>query len=337
MNVLEVKNLQVLFHTVLGTATAVRNLNFCVKEGEILGIVGESGSGKSVTSLAIMGLLDEKAADISQGEIWFDGKNLLELNEKEFCKIRGKDMTMVFQEPAMALNPVKKVKKQLQEVYRIHTPNKVNKSTEELVELLKKLNISDAELVLNKYPFELSGGIKQRIMIAMAMISKPKLLIADEPTTALDVTTQSEILDLLKSIQKETNCAIILITHDLGVIAEMADRVMVMYRGELVEESESSEFFKRPRHPYSQDLMKARPEFFSGKFYSIAGSIPNAYQPMKGCGYCGRCIYEEEICRTKDVPLFRLDDKTQVRCCRITKERAEDEARNTIDKDRTFM
>lgn len=331
MSVLEVKNLQVLFHTVLGTATAVRDVNFSIEEGEILGIVGESGSGKSVTSLAVMGLLDEKTAEVSQGEIWFGEKNLLELTDKEFCKIRGKDIAMVFQEPAMALNPVKKVKKQLQEVYRIHMPDKEKNSTEELIGLLKKLNISDAEHVLNKYPFELSGGIKQRIMIAMAMLSKPKILIADEPTTALDVTTQSEILDLLKTLQKETNCAIILITHDLGVIAEMADRVLVMYRGEIVEQNDIHEFFQNPKHPYSQDLMKARPEYFDGRFYSIPGTIPNAYKSMNGCGYCERCEYETEECRCNHPELIQLKNSIQVRCHRVKNERIENETRSTAD------
>lgn len=321
MSVLEVKNLEVKFRTVLGTATAVRNLSFSVEEGEVLGIVGESGSGKSVTSLAIMGLLDEQTAEISSGEILFDGKNLLQLSEKEFCKIRGKDLTMVFQEPAMALNPVKKVKKQLQEIYRIHMPLKMKTSEEELTELLNQLNIPDAVHVLSKYPFELSGGIKQRIMIAMAMISKPKLLIADEPTTALDVTTQSEILDLLKIIQKETGCAIILITHDLGVIAEMADRVLVMYRGQMVEQNEIHNFFQNPRHPYSQDLMKARPENFDGSYYSIPGMIPNAYQPMQGCGYCSRCEYETEECRIHPQELIALNQNMQVRCHKVVNER----------------
>lgn len=331
MSVLEVKNLQVQFHTILGTATATRDLSFTVNEGEILGIVGESGSGKSVTSLAVMGLLDEQTAEVANGEIWFDGRNLLKLTEKELCRIRGKDLTMIFQEPAMALNPVKKVKKQLQEVYDIHASRKEKKTNEELAELLRKLNISDAEHVLNKYPFELSGGIKQRIMIAMAIISNPKLLIADEPTTALDVTTQSEILDLLKTIQKETNCAIILITHDLGVIAEMADRVLVMYRGQIVEENEVHGFFEDPKHPYSRDLMKARPELFCGEFYSIPGTIPNAYQPMEGCGYCGRCEYETEECRQMEPALEEIQEQIRVRCLKAAKERSEDGTRNTID------
>lgn len=320
MNILEVEHLQVCFHTAVGTAKAVRDLSFSLREGEVLGIVGESGSGKSVTSLAIMGLLDEQKAKITSGEIRFGGKDLLQLSDKEFCRIRGKDIAMIFQEPAMALNPIQKVKKQLKEVYREHMPEQIKDSEQQILQLLQKLNIADAKHVMNKYPFELSGGIKQRIMIAMAMISKPKLLIADEPTTALDVTTQSEILELLKMMQKETKCAVILITHDLGVIAEMADRVMVMYRGQAVEESEIEEFFHEPKHPYSEDLLKARPEYFDGRFHSISGTIPNAYQEILGCGYCGRCPYEMKKCQSSQLPLITLNEKTKVRCHKYTHE-----------------
>lgn len=311
---LEVEHLQVIFHTAVGTANAVRDLSFSLKEGEVLGIVGESGSGKSVTSLAIMGLLDEQKAEIVSGAIKFEGKDLLQLNDSKLCRIRGNDIAMIFQEPAMALNPIQKVKKQLREVYKEHMPDQIKDADSEILELLQKLNIADAEHVMNKYPFELSGGIKQRIMIAMAMISKPKLLIADEPTTALDVTTQSEILELLKMMQKETKCAVILITHDLGVIAEMADRVMVMYRGQAVEESEVITFFNEAKHPYSEDLLKARPEYFNGRFNSIAGTIPNAYQEIQGCGYCGRCQYEVEECKHMHLDLISIDEHTKVRC-----------------------
>lgn len=321
MSLLEVNNLQVLFHTAAGTATAVRDLSFSLNEGEVLGIVGESGSGKSVTSLAIMGLLDEQKAEIAEGEILFDGQNLLAMSDKEICKLRGKDLTMIFQEPAMALNPVQKVRKQLQEVYKIHMPGKRQNSEEEITNLLKELNISDVEHVLNKYPFELSGGIKQRIMIAMAMLSKPRLLIADEPTTALDVTTQSEILELLKRMQSETKCALIIITHDLGVIAELADRVIVMYRGQMQEENEVNAFFSDAKHPYSRDLLKARPEYYDGEFYSIPGAIPNAYQTMKGCGYCGRCREEMEICSSGMPLLIETEDHSKVRCHKYTEGR----------------
>lgn len=317
MDLLEVKNLQVCFHTAIGTATAVRNVSFSVKEGEVLGIVGESGSGKSVTSLAVLGLLDKgKNVDIS-GEIIYQGKNLLELSEKEMCKIRGKELSMIFQEPGMALNPVKKVETQLKEVYKIHMPEKLSQADDDMLRLLEKLNIPDAQQVLKKYPFELSGGIKQRIMIAMAMISNPKVLIADEPTTALDVTTQAEILELLNTIKKETNCAIILITHDLGVIAELADKIVVMYRGEIVEKNEIKDFYQEPLHPYSMDLLKARPRNFNGTFYSIPGTIPNAYQKKEGCGYCERCVYATDACKERTPDLQAMKEEGWVRCHRF--------------------
>lgn len=324
---LEVQHLSVEFQTILGTAKAVRDLSFTVDEGEVVGIVGESGSGKSVTSLTIMGLLDEKSARISSGEILFEGKNLLQLPEKELCKIRGAEITMVFQEPAMALNPVIKIEKQLKEIYKIHNPEKVKTCHEELVRLLEKLKIPDAEEVLKKYPFQLSGGMKQRIMIAMAVLGKPKLLIADEPTTALDVTMQAEILELMKLMKKETGCAVILITHDLGVVAEMADKVIVMYRGQLVEERKSKDFYQAARHPYSQDLLEARPEKFTGRFWSIPGSIPNAYTAMESCGYCGRCRKETEECHGQIPELISFEDGSRVRCikCCVQKEKSGEE------------
>lgn len=313
-NLLEVKHLSVEFQTVLGKAEAVRDLSFSINSGEVVGIVGESGSGKSVTSLTIMGLLDNNNATVANGEILFEGKDLLKMSEKELCKIRGDKITMVFQEPAMALNPVIKIEKQLKEIYKIHQPEKVKKCHDELVSLLEELKIPDAEEVLNKYPFQLSGGMKQRIMIAMAVLGKPKLLIADEPTTALDVTMQSEILELLKLMKKETGCAVILITHDLGVVAEMADRVIVMYRGQLVEERNINEFYHSAKHPYSKDLLNARPEKFDGKFWSIPGSIPNAYTPLVGCGYCERCREKTSKCHESIPELTTFRDQSKVRC-----------------------
>lgn len=325
---LEVKKLSIEFQTVLGTARAVRNLSFTVNEGEVVGIVGESGSGKSVTSLAIMGLLDQKNAKISSGEILFEGKDLLRLPEKELCRLRGAKITMVFQEPAMALNPVVKVEKQLKEIHKIHNPEKVKTCHKELIALLEKLKLPDAEEVLKKYPFQLSGGMKQRIMIAMAVLGKPKLLIADEPTTALDVTMQAEILELIRLMKKETGCAVILITHDLGVVAEMADRVIVMYRGQLVEERASKDFYHKARHPYSRDLLEARPEKFTGRFWSIPGSIPNAYAAMEGCGYCGRCREETEECRRQIPGITTFEDGSRVRCISycLRKEKTDEEA-----------
>lgn len=313
MKLLEVKDLEVVFHTIMGEAEAVRGIHFSVDRGEILGIVGESGSGKSVTSLAIMGLLQRQTSEVRNGQILFDGQDLLKMTEKELCRLRGKRIAMVFQEPASALNPVVKIEKQLAEVFKLHDPVRAKNCRHELVELLEKLNIPDAKDVLKKYPFELSGGMKQRIMIAMAMLCKPDLLIADEPTTALDVTTQAEILDLLKLVQKETNCAIIFITHDLGVIAEMAQRVVVMYRGKIMEDSEVNAFFQSAKHPYSQDLLGTRPENFNGRFTSIEGNIPSAYEKLVGCPYCERCRSAEKCCATLP-PNMEICDGSRVYC-----------------------
>ncbi|MGM9663014.1 MAG: ABC transporter ATP-binding protein [Oscillospiraceae bacterium] len=315
MKLLEVKNLEVTFHTLMGEVEAVRGINFEVDRGEILGIVGESGSGKSVTLLTIMGLLQRQKANVRNGEIFFDGQDLLKMQEKELCTLRGKRLAMVFQEPASALNPVVKVEKQLREVYKLHEPAKAKNCSRELEELLEKLNIPDARDVLQKYPFELSGGMKQRIMIAMAMLCKPDLLLADEPTTALDVTTQSEILNLLKLVQKETNCAIILVTHDLGVIAEMAKRVVVMYRGKIMEMGEAEAFFRGARHPYSQDLLNTRPEYFSGRFVSIEGNIPSAHEKLVGCPYYGRCRQAEDRCAARAPEMVSCDGGS-VYCCK---------------------
>ena len=315
MKLLEVRDLNVVFHTILGEAEAVRDISFSVDRGEVLGIVGESGSGKSVTSLAIMGLLQRGKADIRRGTVLFDGQDLLTLPEKKLCQLRGNRMAMIFQEPASALNPVVRIEKQLSEVYKLHQPAKVKTCRPELVALLKRLNIPDAEDVLRKYPFELSGGMKQRIMIAMAVLCRPDLLIADEPTTALDVTTQAEILELLRLVQKETNCAIILITHDLGVIAEMARRVIVMYRGKILEECQAEAFFRAARHPYSRDLLNTRPEYFSGRFTSIEGSIPSAYEKLTGCPYYGRCRQAEERCAVQ-APAYTVYDDGRVYCHR---------------------
>ena len=319
MSILKVKDLRVSFDTVLGRADAVRGVSFSVNPGETLGIVGESGSGKSVTSLAVMGLLDRQRAKIDSGEILFHDQNLLAWNEKQLCKLRGSKMSMIFQEPMTALDPVVRVYRQLREVYCIHVPEKKNSCRSELRALLEKLNIPDADAVLDKYPFELSGGMKQRVMIAMAMICRPELLIADEPTTALDVTTQAEILRLLQKLQKETGCAILLITHDLGVIANMADRVAVMYRGKIVETAPVLEFFDHARHPYAQDLLAARPEHFDGRFRAIPGAVPSVYREIPGCAYRERCSRAMDYCGEGTPPETHCSPEHTV-CCRLYEE-----------------
>ena len=319
MSVLEVKDLKVSFHTVMGKVEAVKGVDLQVNSGEVLGIVGESGSGKSVTSLAIMGLINSQSGMVESGEILFEGKNLINLTEKEMCKVRGDKISMIFQEPMTSLNPVVTIYKQLREVYKIHRPEKKNNCKDELVELLNKLNIPDPKSVLNKYPFELSGGLKQRIMIAMAMICNPSLIIADEPTTALDVTTQAEIIGLLKQIKEESNSGIMLITHDLGIIAEMAQRVAVMYYGKVVEECSVKEFFDNARHPYSKDLLGAMPENFNGRFQSIEGNVPNLYEDIKGCAYYKRCKKRTSQCENSQPPMINLENNHKVRCFKFEK------------------
>lgn len=327
MSILEVKDLKVSFDSIMGKVNAVKGVSFSVNEGEILGIVGESGSGKSVSSLAIMGLIDERTGSIDSGEIIFDGKNLLELSEKELCKFRGDRISMIFQEPMTSLNPVVTVFKQLKEVYKIHMPEKIKDCRRELVALLSRLNIPDAEKILDKYPFELSGGLKQRIMIAMGMICKPDIIIADEPTTALDVTTQAEILDLLKEIKNENNSGIILITHDLGVIAEMAQRVAVMYFGNVVEECSVLEFFDNAKHPYSIDLLAAMPDNFDGRFRSIDGNVPNLYEKVQGCPYYKRCKMASKECLEKEPEMIEISKGHKVRCLKA-KDLVREEVKN---------
>ena len=317
MSILEVKDLKVSFNSVMGRVQAVKGVNLSINAGEVVGIVGESGSGKSVTSLAIMGLINNASGKIDSGEINFKGQDLLKLKEKEMCKVRGDKISMIFQEPMTSLNPVVKVYKQIREVYKIHRPEKKNNCKEELISLLNKLNIPDPEAVLSKYPFELSGGLKQRIMIAMGMICNPDILIADEPTTALDVTTQAEIIELLKDIKNEINSGIILITHDLGVVAEIAEKVVVMYFGQVVEECSVNEFFDNAMHPYSKALLDAMPDNFDGRFKSIEGNVPNLYEKVEGCPYYKRCLESGVECTKENPEMIDLGDGHKVRCIKF--------------------
>lgn len=293
---LEIKNLNITFRDMSGELKAVTDLNFNVKRGEILGLIGESGSGKSVTAKAIMQLLD--GGKIS-GEIWYHEKNILQMKEKEICKIRGSKISMIFQEPMTALNPVVKIGKQLEEILKIHKIGNKEDNIKKIKETLQMLNINDPDAMTKKYPFELSGGLRQRIVIAMAVLCQPEIIIADEPTTALDVTTQKEILALLKKTAKNMGSTVLLITHDLGVIAECADRVIVMYRGKKMEECDVTQFFHNASHPYSRGLIASRPSNFDGRYYTIKGSICNNYGEMKGCPYAERCEECLDKCREK--------------------------------------
>jgi oligopeptide/dipeptide ABC transporter ATP-binding protein len=288
--VLDVRDLKTSFHTRDGIVRAVTGVSFGVRRGEILGLVGESGCGKSVTSLSIMGLLGG-TAKVSGGAVLFEGRDLLTMNQDEFRGLRGDRMAMIFQQPSSALNPVMTVGAQLGEVLEIHRQMKEKAAHDRAVELMRMVGIPDPERRLKSYPHEMSGGMAQRVMIAMALACEPTLLIADEPTTALDVTIQAQILDLMRKLQKETGTAIILITHDLGVVAEMCDRVAVMYAGEIVEQTDVKTLFAQPLHPYTRGLIASVPVpgVIKDELDTIPGNVPNLIALPPGCRFATRC------------------------------------------------
>ena len=321
---LEIRNLSTHFFTQRGEVSAVDNVSISVNKGKIVGIVGESGSGKSVTSLSVMQLVSPPGKIIN-GEIIFEGKNLLKYNNKEMCFIRGNDISMIFQEPMTSLNPVYTVGKQVREALLIHN-HAINKeeAKKEVLNVFKLVGIADAEKRYNAYPHQLSGGLRQRIMIAMALICKPKLLIADEPTTALDVTIEAQILKLLKNLRDEINASIMIITHNLGVVAQVCDYVYVMYAGKVVEQAEVFELFDNPRHPYTKGLLKSIPSKNKdndgkNRLYSIEGMVPNMLYPPLGCRFNPRCEEAMDICRKEEPPLIKINDKSCVSCFKYQK------------------
>ena len=298
---LEIKDLEVFFKSSQGIVKAVNKANINTRDGKTTAIVGESGSGKSVTSLAIMGLLDKSSIEKISGEINFEGKNLLKSTPEELRRIRGNEISMIFQEPMTSLNPALKVGYQMSEVFRTHFKMYKKTAKEKSIEMIKKVEIPRPEEVYNSYPHELSGGMRQRIMIAMALSSSPKLLIADEPTTALDVTIQKEVLELMKKLKEDMNTSIIFISHDLGVVSDIADYVNVMYAGKLVERAKAEDIFKRPLHPYTRGLIKAIPSAHKKKdeLYTIRGSVPNPIGLPDCCNFCDRCDEKMKICEEK--------------------------------------
>ncbi|WP_411354970.1 ABC transporter ATP-binding protein [Peptoniphilus harei] len=298
---LEIKDLEVFFKSSQGIVKAVNKVNINTRDGKTTAIVGESGSGKSVTTLAIMGLLDKSSLEKISGEINFEGKNLLKATPEELRKIRGNEISMIFQEPMTSLNPALKVGYQMSEVFRTHFDMDKKTAKEKSIEMIKKVEISRAEDVYNSYPHELSGGMRQRIMIAMALSSSPKLLIADEPTTALDVTIQKEVLELMKKLKEDMNTSIIFITHDLGVVSDIADYVNVMYAGKVVERAKAEDIFTHPLHPYTRGLIKAIPSAHKKKdeLYTIRGSVPNPIGLPDRCNFCERCDERMKICEEK--------------------------------------
>ncbi len=316
MNLLEVRNLNTSFHIGVGTVQAVRNISFHVKQGESVGIVGESGSGKSVTMLSVMGLLPEYA-DIAADSILFDGREMTKLSKKALRAMHGSEIGMIFQDPMTSLNPLFNVESQLTEPLRIHRHMDKHHARQRALELLRQVEIPNPEARLKQYPHELSGGLRQRVMIATAIACGPKMVIADEPTTALDVTIQAQILDLLQNLKKETQTSIIMITHDLGVIASMCSRILVMYGGTICEQGDAREIFYDPKHPYTWGLLNSIPKVQSRpgeKLIPIKGTPPDMLKPPEGCPFSPRCRCCMPVCRMYMPPTVALSDTHSVAC-----------------------
>ena len=316
---LSVKDLKTYFYTDDGVIPAVDGISFDLDRGGTIGIVGESGCGKSVTSLSIMGLVPQPPGKIEGGEIEFEGKDLLKLSEAEMRNIRGNDISMIFQEPMTSLNPVFTVGNQIAEAIILH--QNVDKATarEKAIEMLRLVGIPSPEQRIDEYPHQLSGGMRQRVMIAMALSCNPKLLIADEPTTALDVTIQAQILDLMRDLREDLGTAIMMITHDLGVIAEVVEKVVVMYTGRIVEAADTHTIFKNPRHPYTLGLLASIPRLDGdgSRLSAIPGSVPIPGEFPEGCGFNPRCAFATDLCVQKNPPSFDLGDGHKVACWKV--------------------
>lgn len=327
MSLLEVKNLEASIKTKTGAIHAIEDISFSMEKGEILGVVGESGCGKSMTALSILRLLPTPPIEISGGQILYDGQDLLKMNKASIRSIRGNRISMIFQEPMTSLNPVYTVGNQIIEA--IHFHRKVSRKVcwEQAVKMLKMVGIPAPEQRMKEYPHQLSGGMRQRVMIAMALSCQPELLIADEPTTALDVTIQAQILDELKRLQKQTGTAIMLITHDLGVVADMAQKVLVMYAGKVVEYADTIDIFSRPLHPYTEGLLKSIPRLNQSveKLHVIDGMVPSLSQMPKGCRFCPRCEYATKYCQEYEPPMLVCDNR-KVRCWRYKERQTQETA-----------
>ncbi len=319
MNLLEIKNLHTYFTTRRGLIKAVNGVSLTVEEGKTLGVVGESGSGKSQTAMSILKLF-EPNQKIYEGEVIFEGKNLSTMSENELRKIRGNDISMIFQEPMTSLNPVFTVNRQISEVLMLHQGMTKDEATKTSIEMLKAVKIPNAEELIYQYPFQLSGGMSQRVMIAMALACRPKLLIADEPTTALDVTIQAQILRLMNDLKKEFKTSILFITHDLGVINQMADDVAVMYCGQVVESAPVDFIFGNKSeysHPYTEGLLSSIPSLSSErgtKLDAIQGSVPHPLDLPVGCKFAPRCKYATDKCHNEEPELVHISDKQSIRC-----------------------
>jgi oligopeptide transport system ATP-binding protein len=317
--ILEVENLNVSFHTYAGEVKAVRGVDFELEAGETLAIVGESGCGKTVTSKAIMRLLPEPMpAEIKKcSKIIFNNKNILDMNNKELMHLRGAEIAMIFQDPMTSLNPTMTVGKQIAESLIIHKNMKKDEAFKEAVNMLKLVNIPNAEQRAKQYPHEFSGGMRQRAMIAIALACNPKILIADEPTTALDVTIQAQIMDLIGELKEKLNTAVILITHDLGVVADTADRIQVMYAGKVIERGSVEQIFKNPKHPYTWALLQSVPRVTEGnkqELYSLPGTPPDLVSPPKGCAFSARCEYCMNVCLEEEPEVTKISGGHTVSC-----------------------
>ena len=315
-SLIEARNLKTHFFTEEGVVKAVDGVDFEIRPGETLGVVGESGCGKSVTALSIMGLVESPPGEIVDGEIMFEGKDLTELPEKEMRKIKGNDISMIFQEPMTSLNPVYTVGDQIGESLMLHKDVSKKEARERSVEMLRKVGIPLPEQRVDEYPHQLSGGMRQGVMIAMALSCDPKLLIADEPTTALDVTIQAQILELLGELEEDFDMSIMMITHDLGVIAEISDRIAVMYAGKIMEYSSSQEIFNNPSHPYTWGLMRSIPKIHQEveKLEAIPGVVPSPLDFPEGCKFNSRCFMAKDKCFEEEPPLHEVNESHQARC-----------------------
>ncbi len=334
MNLLEVKNLHTYFKTRKGTVKAVNDVSYALEPGKTIGIVGESGSGKSVSAMSILQLLDGNGY-IAEGEVLFEGKDLTKLSQQEMYEIRGNKISVIFQEPMTSLNPVFTIKKQLSEPFIIHQNMKKKEAEKKALEMLAAVQIPNPEAVLRQYPHQLSGGMRQRVMIAMALACRPKILIADEPTTALDVTIQAQILRLMNDLQKENGTAIIFITHDLGVINEMADDVVVMYCGQVVEQTSAKVIFTdcKQSHPYTEGLMHSIPRIdnVTERLEPIPGVVPHPLALPKGCKFAPRCKYATAKCLEEEPALLEVAPGQKVRCFYPEKEvRCSEEHRKAL-------
>ena len=315
-NILEIKNLHTYFYTDSGVIKSVDGVDIELREGSTLGIVGESGSGKSVTALSVMGLLMGTTGKVAEGEILFEGRDLTKLDDEERRKMRGEKISMIFQEPMTSLNPVMKIGDQITECILMHNNISKQEAWDKAVEMLKLTGVPRVERMMKEYPFQLSGGQRQRVMIAMALVCKPKILIADEPTTALDVTIQAQILDLMENLKQKTGTSILFITHDLGVVAEVCDDVVVMYSGRVVEKGDVRSIFASPSHPYTKGLLASIPKLgeCAEELESIPGNVPNPKYMPQGCKFAPRCSCAFDKCREEEPGFYDVGGGHMSRC-----------------------